>query len=168
MPNRTPRAAVVGAAAALALAPAAGAQPARGAAGSRAVPVRVALTIAGQPAESRGTGVCYYRPQSTLGGKPARQWTVSYSAVTDGQPVAVVLSLTALTGAGVRPGTFSATLTAHRKLRRLAVGGARPAGRGTVTPAPDGQGWRFTFDATAADGAAVKGTVTCERTSPLG
>jgi hypothetical protein len=70
MPNRI-AAVAVALAAPLALPPAAAAQPAR------AVPVRVALTIAGQGAESRGTGVRYYRSQATLAGKPARQWTAT-------------------------------------------------------------------------------------------
>ena len=142
-----------------------GAQGRRPAPPSRAVPVRVALTVGGRAAESRGTGVCYHRPDLVHEGQPARQWSVSYSSVAGGAPVAVVLALTVPRGAATGP--FSATLTTHRKLRRLAVGTPRPSGSGTVTPTPDGAGWRLTFDARAADGAEVKGTVTCERTSPL-
>ena len=134
----------------------------------RTVPVHVALTVAGQPAESRGEGICYHRPDFALHGKPARQWSVSYSArgAGAGAPVAVVLSVTVPKDAATGP--FSATVTAHRKLRRIGVGTPRPQGSGTVTPTAAGTGWRFAFDARTADGAEVKGTVTCERTSPLG
>lgn len=152
--------------AALLVASPAGAQYARRPPVERTVPVRVALTIAGQPAESRGVGICYHRPDFALHGKPARQWSVSYSSAAGGNPVAVVLSLAVPQGS--TSGPFAATLTANRKPRRIGVGTPRPRGSGTVTPTAEGAGWRFAFDARAADGAEVKGTVTCERTSPLG
>ncbi len=132
---------------------------------SRAVPVHVALTVAGKPVESRGDGVCYHRPRFALHGMAARQWTVRYGAAGDA-PVAVLLSLTIPQGAATGP--FAATLTTDRTLRRIGVGTPRPQGSGTVTPTASGTGWRFTFDARSDDGAVVKGTITCERTSPLG
>lgn len=143
-----------------------GAQYQRSAQPSRAVPVRVALTIAGQPTESRGDGVCYHRPNFAVHGLAAQQWSVRYASTAGADPIAVLLSLTIPKGAATGP--FAATLTTHRTLRRIGVGTPRPQGSGTVTPSASGTGWRFTFDARTADGAVVKGTVTCERISPLG
>jgi hypothetical protein len=136
----------------------------------RGVPVRVALTVAGQPAASRGEGVCYHRPDFALHGHAAQQWSVRYDAKGSGggsdAPVGVDLSVMVPQGAATGP--FAATLATHGKRRRIGVGTPRPVGSGTVLVAAEGTGWRFTFDARTADGAPVTGTVTCERTSPLG
>jgi hypothetical protein len=42
-----------------------------------------------------------------------------------------------------------------------------PSGTGTVTFAPAGKGGTFTINATAASGAKIVGTVTCDAFTPL-
>ena len=134
-------------------------------ANGRQVPITVALAVNADSVSATGSGICYHYPLSRARGSAAERWNVSYSAAKERRPVSVVMAATRGAGDGLSP--LSLTLVgAGRGTRRVAIGGPHPNDGGSAKVERAGDGWRFTLDLTTRDGATIRGTVTCARTSP--
>ena len=126
----------------------------------KTVPIAVNLTVNDTAYRHSGRGVCRRREGTNPG------WNLSYQGTPRGnqRAVGVVLSVTS-GAAGANRHTL--TLVAGKGgARRASSFGAKPVGSGSVQVAPRGNGWLFTLDLRDAKGAAIKGTLTCEATSP--
>jgi hypothetical protein len=156
-------------AAALALTTAFAATPTVAAAQSA---VTISLTVAGRTYDASGTGECRSEPLASIYGVRAALWGVRYDGGA-GKSALRNLSLTVwhpLSSAGESGGdmiSFAAQVgsTAHRIDTVARPGKGGTVGSATISIRQQGPGARFEFSGRDANGAAIRGTVSCPRFS---
>lgn len=152
----------VGVCAALALASVAAAQVARSPqqASDGTVGVTIALQAGGESYRFAGRALCTHEPQGFIYAVRARQWRVEQN---DG---ARHLALTFWRPAGGSSDMFTLYVKDGGKTHVADTvktkDGGSPKGSGEVTFAAAGAGGTFTVNATAANGAKISGSITCD------
>ena len=119
----------------------------------KTVPVTLDLKIGSEALQGSGAGRCTHAAAASIYDVRAQMWTAAYEA--NGKPV----QLTFWRPMDKSPDMFG--LQASR-VNISTVRGGKPSGSGTVTFEPAGKGGVFKVQATAADGAAVAGTIKCD------
>ncbi len=138
-------------------------RPARRAPGMPAddkVGVAIALQAGGEAYRFTGQATCTHEPKGYIYMVPAQQWRVAQNEgtrsvlLTFWRPAGGSADMFTLYVQG--GGKTYATDTVKTK------NGGSPQGSGEVTFAPGGAGGTFRVNATAANGAKISGTITCD------
>ncbi len=127
--------------------------------------VVIALQVGAQPYHFQGDAVCQHAPVASIYEVRAEMWRVQQS---DGQrslmmtlwrPKSMSVDMISL---NVASGGKSYVVNTVKAGPQSAVRGS-----GKVTVTPSGAGGTFTINATAADGAAISGTIKCSAFPPI-
>lgn len=126
------------------------------------VPVKVSLAVGGAERTGSAPGQCRHEANASIYGVRAALWSVQYSA---GAGAALrQLSLTVWRPAAGGDAQMTLLATDKAGAHRIdTVKGSKALGSGTVSVQPQGAGARFDIDGRAADGATIRGTVSCPR-----
>jgi hypothetical protein len=114
-------------------------------------------------AETR-PGQCKHAPQASIYNTPAKMWMVQYSP-SSGSSIALTLWRPA--GAAATEQVNLSVQDGNKSHQISTVKGGTVTGRATVTFTPSGAGGRFDIDGTTAEGVAIRGSIVCERITPL-
>jgi len=122
--------------------------------------VTLALAVGGTRLEEAKRGRCVHAPVASIYGTMAKMWSVDYAPVSGRS-----LSLTVwrpMTGDSTAQLSFSVS-TKGKSQRIATVKGGSIVGKGSVQVTKRGEGGRFDINGTTDDGAAVRGSVACEK-----
>jgi hypothetical protein len=121
--------------------------------------VAITLQVAGQPYRFEGKAACQHAPLASIYSVVSKMWSVQQS---EGQRS---LTLTLWRPRSTSGDMFSLSVANGAKsylVNTVRVGGASAVqGSGKVTLTPSGAGGTFIINATAANGAAITGTIEC-------
>ncbi len=124
------------------------------------VGIAIALQAGGAPYRFTGQATCTHEAKGYIYAIPAQQWRVEQN---EG---ARSVSLTFWRPAGGSGDMFTLYVQGGGKTYAVDTvktnNGGSPEGSGEMTFAPAGAGGTFTVNATAANGAKVSGTITCD------
>lgn len=123
------------------------------------VGVAVTLQVAGQPYHFEGNALCQYAPVASIYNVVGARWSVQQS---DGQRSIMLTLWRPRNGSG---DMFSLTVANNGKeylVNTVKLGGESAVrGSGKVTVTTSSAGGTFVINATAANGAAITGTIKC-------
>ncbi len=121
--------------------------------------VAITLQVAGQPYHFEGKAACQQAPEASIYNIMARMWSVQQSS---GQRS---ITLTLWRPRNMSADMFSLSVATGAKSYLVntvrAVGASAVQGSGKVTLTTSGAGGTFQIKATAANGAAITGTIQC-------
>jgi hypothetical protein len=129
------------------------------------VDVSIALKVAGQPYNFSGKADCTHAPLASIYGTNAQLWMVRH---TEGLK-SVSLTFWRPTAGSGDMFTLHCTMSGKSYLVRTVKTneGGTIQGSGKMTFTPSKPGGTFTIDATAANGAALTGTIKCSAFSAV-
>ncbi len=124
------------------------------------VPASLALRVGGQPYDFSGKASCRHAPMASIYGVQAEMWSVQQNDANRS------LGLTVWRPKGRTGDWFSLSVSSGGKsyvVNTVQTGHEADTvqGRGTLRFTPSGSGGTFAIEATAANGGAITGTVTC-------
>lgn len=129
------------------------------------VNITISLTVDGKSYRATGIGECTHAPVASIYSVMASMWSVQYNS-NSSTPKNLSLTMWRLTRGSAPPQLTIAVNTGSNSHHISTVKGGEIAGSGTVTMQAKGAGGRFEISGKTAKGAAVRGTIECERFTP--